>query len=150
MENLNLSPLAAASHDLVYRLAQGADPMVVEAGCRELLTKNTNGFGTKDTNVIEVASEIMRGVLSAAVMLRSPAIAAAARGVSDTGDEGEVGDVERRSISERACRHIRDSHDASHSDFKSALNGAAHAAKMTPTELGALVDQTPRVPKHPK
>ncbi len=130
-----LSPLAVASRDLVVQLANGADPAVVEAGCRELLTNNTNGLGSADTKVVEVASEIVRGVLSAVYVLRTPAIVAATKGVAETGHPGESGDAERLAISERACRDVRDSEDASNSDYTSALEGAAFAARMTADEL---------------
>jgi len=135
MAMYELSPLASASRELVFKLSQGADPSEIEAGCRELLTKNTNGLGTVDTRVVEVASEILRGVLSGAVMLRSPAIEAATRGLSKTGPEGEAGDAERLSISKRTCRDVRDSDNASGSDYTSALEGAAPAAQMTAAEL---------------
>jgi hypothetical protein len=141
MDIRNLSPLAVASRDLVIQLAKGADQASVEAGCRELLTQNTNGHGSIDTKVVEVASEIVRGVLSGVVLLRNPAIAAATRGVSDTGVPGEEGDAERLSISERTCRDVRDSDDASRSDYASALEGAAPAAKMTTAELRTRVDR---------
>jgi len=141
MDIRNLSPLAVASRDLVFQLANGADPASVEAGCRELLTQNTNGLGSFDTKVVEVASEIVRGVLSGVELLRSPAIAAATRGVSDTGKPGEEGDAERLSISERTCRDVRDSDEASRSDYASALEGAARAAKMTSAELRTRVDR---------
>ncbi len=138
-----LSPLAAASHELVLQLSTGADPASIEAGCRELLTKNTNGLGSADTQVVEVAGEIVRGVLSGAVALRTSGIAASARGLSDTGPQGETGDAERLSISERACRDVRDSDNASRSDYAAALEGAAEAARMTPDELRARVDAIP-------
>jgi hypothetical protein len=141
MANHNLSPLATASRDLVFRLSRGADPIEVEAGCHELLTKNTNGLGSIDTRVVEVASEILRGVLSGAVLLRSPAIEAATRGLSNTGPEGAAGDAERLSISERTCRDVRDSEDASGSDYTSALEGAAPAANMTAAELRLRIDE---------
>ena len=135
MATNNLSPLATASRDLVMKLSQGADPSAIEAGCRELLTQNTNGLGSIDTRVVEVASEIVRGVLTGAVMLRTPKITAATRGVSETGKAGKDGDAERLRISERACRDVRDSDDASNSDYTAALEGAAPAAHMTTEEL---------------
>jgi len=145
MDTRNLSPLAMASRDLVVQLSNGADPEVVEAGCRELLAQNTNGLGSADTKVVEVASEIVRGVLSGALLLRSPAIEAATRGVSSGGKPGEAGDAERLSISERACRDVRDSDDASRSDYDAALEGAAPAAQMTPAQLRSHVDtRSPR------
>ncbi len=140
----NLSPLATASRNLVIELSKGADPASVEAGCRELLTQNTNGLGSADTKVVEVASEIVRGVLSGAVMLRSPAFIAAARGMTQTGPLGEAGDAERLDISERTCREVRDSDYASPSDYSATLVGAAPAAQMSPDELRELVDRTPR------
>lgn len=143
MVSESLSPLAKASHDLVLQLATGGDPAHIEAGCRELLTQNTNGLGSADTRVVDVASEIVRGVLSAVVRLRSPSISAATRGVAETGQEGEAGDAERLSISERACREVRDSGHASESDYTSALHGAAAAARMTPEQLRARVDAMP-------
>jgi len=143
MNNLSLSPLATASRDLVIKLAKGAHPDDVEAGCRDLLTNNTNGLGNVDTRMVDVASEIVRGVLAGVVMLRSPGISAATRGVSDTGPPGPSGDAERLSISERTCRDVRDSKDASHSDFASALEGAAPAARMTADELRDYVNKTP-------
>ncbi|MEQ8771043.1 MAG: hypothetical protein RIB60_11105 [Phycisphaerales bacterium] len=143
MKTNSLSPLARASHDLVVQLSNGADPEVVEAGCRELLTQNTNGLGSADTKVVEVASEIVRGVLAGALLLRSPAIKAATRGVSSGGEPGEAGDAERLMISERACRDVRDSEDASRSDYQSALDGAAPAAGLSPAQLRLHVDATP-------
>ncbi|TVQ76897.1 MAG: hypothetical protein EA380_07915 [Phycisphaeraceae bacterium] len=143
MTKRDLSPLATASRDLVFQLAKGAHPDEVEAGCRDLLTNNTNGLGTVDTRVVEVASEIVRGVLSGVAMLRSPAITAATRGVSDTGKDGDAGDAERLDISERVSRDVRDSHDASRSDYTSALEGAAPAARMTTDELRTRVDEMP-------
>ena len=143
MNYMNLSPLASASRDLVFQLAKGAHPEDVEAGCRDLLTTNTNGLSTADTRAVDVASEIVRGVLAGVVMLRSPGIMAATRGVSDTGPEGPTGDAERLSISERTCRDVRDSHDASSTDFSSALEGAAPAARMTADELRDYVNKTP-------
>ncbi len=143
MATKELSPLAIASRDLVYQLAKGAHPDDVEAGCRDLLTNNTNGLGSIDTRVVEVASEIVRGVLSGMAALRTPAITAATRGVSNTGKEGEAGDSERLDISERVSRDVRDSHDASRSDYTSALEGAAPAAQMTADELRIRVDKTP-------
>jgi hypothetical protein len=67
MDHRSLSPLATASRDLVVRLSDGADPSEIERGCRELLTQNTNGMGSVDTRVVDVASEIVRGVLAGAV-----------------------------------------------------------------------------------
>lgn len=139
-----LSPLAMASRNLVIELSKGADPAVVEAGCYDLLTKNTNGLGSADTKVVEVASEIVRGVLSGAVRLRSPAFIAAARGMSRTGILGQAGDAQRLDISERTCREVRDSHFASPSDYTAALAGAAPAARLSVDELRTLVDRTPR------
>lgn len=150
MENLSLSPLATASRDLVIQLAKGAHPADVEAGCRDLLTNNTNGLGNVDTRMVDVASEIVRGVLAGVVMLRSPGISAATRGVSDTGPPGPSGDAARLSISERACREVRDSPDASGSDFNSALEGAAPAALMTTGELRDYVNRTPPAGKKGK
>lgn len=140
MSEGNLSPLAIASRDLLLRLSVGAAPADIEAGCRELLTQNTNGLGSIDTKVVEVASEIVRGVLAGAAMLRSPSIVAAARGVSESGAPGEAGDAERLSISQRACRDVRDSDHASKSDYRSALEGAAPAAKMTPDQLAERIE----------
>lgn len=139
----NLSPLAAASRKLVVELSYGADPAVIEAGCRELLAQNTNGLGSADTRTVDVAGEIVRGVLSGAVLLRSPAFIAAARGMSDTGPRGKEGDEQRLDISERTCRAVRDSDHASRSDYSAALEGAAPAAHMSSDELRALVDRTP-------
>lgn len=141
MDIHNLSPLAVASRALVIKLASGADPQSVEAGCRELLRQNTNGLGSVDTRVVDVASEIVRGVLSGVVVLRSAAISAATRGVSETGEAGVAGDAERLSISERVSRDVRDSEDASRSDFAWALEGAAPAAKMSSAELRLRVDR---------
>ncbi len=138
-----LSPLATASRELVIGLAKGADPAQVEAGCRELLRVNTNGYGSTDTRVVDVASEIVKGVLSGVVMLRSPAITAATRGVSDTGRAGDAGDAERLSISERTCRDVRDNDNASPTDYSSALEGAAPAARMTPDQLRKRIDSKP-------
>lgn len=146
LNNISLSPLATASRDLVINLANGAHPDDVEAGCRDLLTNNTNGLGSIDTRMVDVASEIVRGVLAGVVMLRSPGIIAAARGLSDTGPDGASGDADRLSISERTCREVRDSPDASDTDFKSALEGAALAARMTTDELRDYVNRTP--PNH--
>ena len=140
MNDQTLSPLATASRDLVLRLAIGADPADVEAGCRELLTENTNGLGRVDTRVVDVASQILLGVLSGATLLRSPAIFAATRGVSDTGAPGDAGDAERLSISERLCRDVRDSAEASRSDYRSVLEGAAPAARMTAEQLRERID----------
>lgn len=142
MATYDLSPLAAASRDLVVKLAAGADPAEVEAGCRDLLTKNTNGLGRVDTRVVDVASEIVRGVLSGVVAIRSPAISAATRAVSNTGDPGEAGDAERLEISERTCTDIRESRDASRSDYRAALEGAAPAAQMTPEQLHQRIKKT--------
>lgn len=143
MDNKGLSPLAVASRDLVIGLSGSADPALVEAGCRDLLIKNINGFGSADTRVADVASEIVRGVLKAASHLRSSTITAAARGVSDRGASGPVGDAERLSICERACRDVRDSADASDSDYVSALDGAAKAALMSAQELRAHLSKAP-------
>jgi hypothetical protein len=143
MVNENLSPLATASRDLVVQLSKGAHPGDIETGCRELLTKNTNGLGSVDTRVVEVASEIVSGILSGAVMLRSETVSSATRGVSDTGPEGVIGDAERLDISERACLDVRDSHSASGSDYDAALKGAAPAARMTADQLRSRVDQMP-------
>lgn len=142
-DDSKLSPLAVASRDMVCKLSSGANPEEVEAGCRELLTHNTNGLGSADTRVVEVASEILRGVLLGVVMLRSAAITAAARGLSETGLGGEDGDAVRLSISERTCRDVRDSDHASRSDYCSALEGAAPAARMTASQLRARVDKIP-------
>ena len=140
MHEGNLSPLAIASRDLLLRLSSGAAPADIEAGCRELLTQNTNGLGSIDTKVVEVASEIVRGVLSGAVLLRTPSIAAATRGVSETGESGAAGDAERLSISQRTCRDVRDNDHASRTDYRSALEGAAPAAKMSPDELADRIE----------
>ena len=150
MNNPSLSLLATASRDLVMQLAKGAHPDDIETGCRDLLTNNTNGLGRIDTRVIDVASEIVRGVLAGVVVLRSPGIAAATRGVSDSGPPGPSGDAERLSISERTCREVRDSPDASDSDFSSALEGAAPAAGMTTGELRDYVNRTPADKKQNK
>jgi hypothetical protein len=139
MDDRGLSLLAIASRDLVIRLSTGATPAEIEAGCRELLTRNTNGLGSVDTRVVDVASEIVRGVLSGVTIIREPAIAAATRGVSQTGAAGAAGDAERLSISERSCRDVRDSDHASRSDFRSALEGAAPAARMSVDELEAHI-----------
>jgi hypothetical protein len=137
MEDRGLSLLAIASRDLVVRLSVGATPGEVEAGCRELLIQNTNGLGSVDTRVVDVASEIVRGVLTGVTILRSPAIAAATRGVCGTGASGDAGDAERLSISERICRDVRSSDDASSTDYSSAIEGAASAARMSVDELRA-------------
>lgn len=142
MNHTNLSPLAIASRDLLIRLSRSAEPADIEAGCRELLTQNTNGLGSIDTRVVEVASEIVRGVLSGAVTLRGPFISAAARGLSETGAPGAEGDAERLDISERTCRDVRDSDHASKSDYRSALEGAAPAAKMSADQLGARIERS--------
>lgn len=142
MDNQGLSPLAAASRDLIVQLSTGADPRDIEAGCHELLTQNTNGLGSVDTRVVDVAREIVRGVLSGAVILRSPFIAAATRGVSKSGKPGSSGDAERLNISERACREVRDSAHASPSDYSSALEGAAPAAHMTADQLRTHIEVT--------
>jgi hypothetical protein len=118
MAGHDLSLLAIASRDLVVRLSVGATSEEVESGCRELLL---------DTRVVDVASEIVRGVLTGVTILRSPAIAAAARGVCETGASGAAGDAERLSISERICCDVRNSDDASNTDYRSALEGAAPA-----------------------
>ncbi len=137
MDDRDLSLLAIASRDLVVRLSVGATSEEVESGCRELLLKNTNGLGSVDTRVVDVASEIVRGVLTGVTILRSPAIAAAARGVCETGASGAAGDAERLSISERICCDVRNSDDASNTDYRSALEGAASAARMSADELQA-------------
>jgi hypothetical protein len=129
MDDRDLSLLAIASRDLVVRLSVGATSEEVESGCRELLLKNTNGLGSIDTRVVDVASEIVRGVLIGVTILRSPAIAAAARGVCETGASGAAGDAERLSISERM-------------DYRSALEGAASAARMSADELQAHMAQS--------
>ncbi len=141
VKDSNLSPIATASRDLVIRLSEGADPEEVESACRELLVNNTNGLGSVDTRVVEVASEVVRGVLNGINYLRSPMISAATRGVSETGKPGEEGDAERLSISERTCRDVLNNEHASQSDYRSALAGAAPAAKMTPQELDELVKE---------
>lgn len=150
MDNANLSPLAIASRDLVLQLSKGTNPEDVAAGCRELLTHNTNGLGSVDTRVVDVASEIVRGVLTGVVFLRSPMIAAATRGVCETGIEGEAGDAERLRISERTCTDIRDSDNASISDFRAALKGAAPAAHMSEDELEQHIAKTPTTTKFPR
>ncbi|TVQ62850.1 MAG: hypothetical protein EA378_03290 [Phycisphaerales bacterium] len=124
-------------------LADGADPLQVEAGCRDLLRVNTNGFNSVDTRMVDVASEIVKGVLAGYVMLRSPSITAATRGVSDTGRDGEDSDAERLQISERTCREVRDSDDASPNDYSRALEGAAPAAQMTPDQLRERIARNP-------
>lgn len=139
MDDRGLSLLAIASRDLVVRLSVGATPEAVEAGCRELLIRNTNGLGSVDTRVVDVASEIMRGVLTGVTVLRSPTIAAAARGVCETGASGDVGDAERLSISERICRDVRDNDDASNTDYRSTLEGAASAARMSADDFQAYM-----------
>ena len=143
MDDRGLSLLAIASRDLVIRLSTGATPAEIESGCRELLTKNTNGLGSVDTRVVDVASEIVRGVLSGVTSIRAPAITAATRGVSQTGAPGAPGDAERLSISERTCREVRDSDHASRSDYRSALEGAAPAARMSIDELEAHINRSP-------
>lgn len=145
----NLSPLAIAARQLVLHMANGADPAHVEAACNELLTKNTNGFGSIDIEVAQVAVEVMRGALMGVVELRSPSISAASRGVSQTGPKGPEGDAGRLAISERACREVRDSEHASASDYTSALEGAAPMVHMTANQLRARVDRTPRPPTTP-
>jgi hypothetical protein len=142
MDNRGLSLLALASRDLVVRLSVGATPEQVESGCRELLVKNTNGLGSVDTRIVDVASEIVRGVLTGVAILRSPAIAAATRGVCETGAAGDTGDAERLDISERICRDVRNSADASKGDYRSALEGAASAARMSADELEAHMDRS--------
>jgi hypothetical protein len=142
MNDQNLSPLAMASRELVFKLAKGAHPDEVETGCRELIRLNTNGLGSADTQVVEVASEIVRGVLAGVFLLRSPAIAAMTRGMSESGKEGTEGDAERLSIAERSCRDVRDSHDASGSDYRSALAGAAQGARMSPDELAERIERS--------
>lgn len=143
MSKSNLSPLATATRDLVVRLSEGADPSEIEAGCRELFTQNTNGLGSVDTRVVDVASEIVRGVLRGAVILRSSGIEAAARGVSETGPKGPAGDADRLSISERTCRDVRKNDDASVTDYDSALKGAAPAARMSVEELRSRIAHDP-------
>ena len=137
MDDRGLSILAIASRDLVFRLSSGATPGEVESGCRELLVNNTNGLGSVDTRVVDVASEIVRGVLTGVALLRSPAIAAATHGVCETGKSGAAGDAERLSISERICRDVRNSDNASNADYRSVLEGAASAARMSPDDLQA-------------
>jgi len=133
MDDRGLSILAIASRDLVFRLSSGATPGEVESGCRELLVNNTNGLGSVDTRVVDVASEIVRGVLTGVALLRSPAIAAATHGVCETGKSGAAGDAERLSI----CRDVRNSDNASNADYRSVLEGAASAARMSPDDLQA-------------
>ncbi len=142
MGDQNLSPLAIASRDLVMKLSAGTSPAEVEAGCRELLTLNTNGLGSADTLVVQVAGEILRGVLHGVNMLRSPAVSAATRGVCETGPPGEAGDAERLDIAEQTCRDVRDSKDASYSDYRSALDGAAPAARMSADELHERISRS--------
>jgi hypothetical protein len=153
MDDRGLSILAIASRDLVVRLSIGATPGEVEAGCRELLVKNTNGLGSVDTRIVDVAIEIVRGVLTGVTILRSPAIAAATRGVCETGATGDTGDAERLSISERICRDVRNSDDASNTDYRSALEGAAAAARMSADEFRTHMDRSnppsPRVGTEP-
>jgi hypothetical protein len=84
----------------------------------------------------------VRGVLTGVTILRSPAIAAAARGVCETGASGDAGDAERLSISERICRDLRNSDDASNTDYRSALEGAASAARMSADEFQAHMAQS--------
>lgn len=148
MSKSNLSPLAIASKDLVVRLSEGADPDEIEAGCRDLLTQNTNGLGSVDTRIVDVASEIVRGVLRGAVIVRSSTIEAATRGVSESGPDGPDGDADRFSISERTCRDVRASSDASATDYTSALRGAASAANMSPDELRAWLATHPSDEPH--
>lgn len=145
----NLSPLAAASRQLVLHLARGADPAYVESACNELITRNTNGFGSMDIEVAEVAVEVMRGALMGVLDLRSPSISAAARGVSQSGPRGAQGDADRLDVSERACREVRDSEHASASDYTTALEGAAPGVNLTADQLRARVDRTPRPPTDP-
>ncbi len=140
MDMNNLSPLAAASRDLVISLSKGADPAEIEAGCRDLLIQNTNGQGSIDTRVLDVASEVLRGVLKGAFILRSASITAATRGVAETGPPGASGDADRLKISEQTCRLVRDNENASRADYTSALRGAANAAMMTPDELRARIE----------
>ncbi|MCC5823166.1 MAG: hypothetical protein LAT64_09815 [Phycisphaerales bacterium] len=140
MDMNNLSPLAAASRDLVYGLSRGADPALVEAGCRDLLIQNTNGEGGHDTRAVDVAGEVIRGVLRGAVMLRTSCISAAIRGVAESGVEGAAGDAQRLSISKRTCRTVRDSTNASKTDYDTALEGAAIGARMTADELREQIE----------
>ena len=147
VDNLRLSPLAIASRDLVVQLSAGAEPAEIEAGCRELLTENTNGLGSIDTRFVEVASEIIRGVLTAVTLMRSPAIAAATRGVCETGESGEAGDAERLKISERICRDVRNSDDASKADYRSALEGASPAARMSTDALDDRISRAASTPR---
>ncbi len=140
MKHEDLSPLATASRNLIVKLSEGADPKDIEAGCRELLTQNTNGLGPIGARVVDVASEIVRGVLSGVMVLRSPAIEAATRGVSDSGEAGEGGHAERLSISEQTCRDVRDSDHASRSDYTSALEGAAPSVGLTADELRERIE----------
>lgn len=147
VDNLRLSPLAIASRDLVVQLSAGAEPAEIEAGCRDLLTENTNGLGSIDTRFVEVASEIVRGVLTAVTLMRSPAIAAATRGVCETGKPGETGDAERLNVSERICRDVRDSDDASPKDYRSALEGASPAARMSADALDDRISRAASTPR---
>ncbi|TVQ29802.1 MAG: hypothetical protein EA376_14720 [Phycisphaeraceae bacterium] len=144
---LGLSPLAAASHDLIVRLSKALHPENVETGCRQLQTQNTNGLSTNDTRPVDVAAEIIRGVLSGVVVIRNPGIFAAVRGLCETGPAGESGDAERLGICERTCRDVRDSDHASRSDYSSALDGAARAARMTSDELRTHLVGIPPVTK---
>ena len=141
MDTNNLSPLAAASRDLVIRLFHGANPAEIEAGCRDLLILNTNGDASPDTRVVDVANEVIRGVLKGAMIHRSESITAATRGVAETGPEGVQGDADRLEISERTCLLVRDSENASRSDYSSALKGAANAALMTSDQLRARIEK---------
>lgn len=143
MSTFNLSPLATASRDLIIKLSEGADPSEIEAGCHELFTNNTNGLGSVDTRVVDVANEIVRGVLRGAVIIRSSSIEAATRGVSKSGTQGAAGDAERLSISEKTCRAVRDSDDASVNDYTAALEGAAPAARMSAEELRSRIARDP-------
>lgn len=145
----NLSPLASASRQLVLHMARGADAAYVESACQQLITKNTNGLGSLDVEVARVAVEVMKGALMGVLELRTPTISAAARGVSQAGPQGPKGDADRLLISERACREVRDSDDASPADYTSALEGAAPAVHLTASQLRALVDRTPRPPTDP-
>lgn len=79
-------------------------------------------------------------------MTRSSSIEAATRGVSKSGPQGAKGDAERLSISEETCRNVRNSDDASVTDYNSALKGAAPAARMSPEELRSRVARDPDGP----
>jgi hypothetical protein len=141
-----LSPLAIASRELVIRFCAGAAPEVVEVGCRELLLTNTSGLELSDSRVGEVAYEIIRGIVSGAAAVRDSAIAAATRGVCDPGGPG---DTARLRISEQACLAVRDSEHATASDYRSALRGAATAARISADELHDRISGTPAVTRRP-